>query len=99
MRRRRRRTSGSRRALLRTSTSTSSASLALDVTAHAGRLDHSLDSDQISRLAQRDPLLLGSRRDVAVGLAHDAAELVVHLSLGPAEVLEVLHPLEVGADH
>src|SRR5262245_14066048 len=66
---------------------------ALHVAACARGLDHALDSEQVGGLPEGDALLLGAAVDVAVGLAHDSAELVVHLALGPAEVLEVLHPL------
>src|SRR6266545_702361 len=70
----------------------------LDVAAGAGGLDYPFDSDQIGALAQGDPLLLRPYADVAIRLPHDPAQLVVHLPLSPPEVLEVLDPLEVGAD-
>src|SRR5215212_4131909 len=69
-----------------------------DVAAGARGLHHALDAQLVRRHPQRDVVLLGTLVHRLVGLAHDLAEAVVDVLLVPAEMLEVLHPLEVGDD-
>ncbi len=70
----------------------------VEVAAGAGRLDDALDRRLERCGAERLLLALGASVDLVERLAEDRSQLRVDLLLVPAEVLEVLHPLEVGGD-
>src|SRR5437588_5231316 len=70
----------------------------MDVAARGRRLHHALDPQLVGRRAQRNVALAGLLADLAVRALDDLPQPLVYLVLLPAEVLEVLDPLEVGDD-
>src|SRR3954451_592454 len=70
-----------------------------EVAAGPGGLDNPLDPQAVRRLAQATAVALGPFGHLAVGVVHRVGEPLLDLVLGPAEVLEVLGPLEVRDDH
>src|SRR5881227_1239400 len=70
----------------------------VDVAAGGRGLQHALDTELECRRPQRQVLVARLLADLAVGAPHDLSEPLVHLVLLPAEVLEVLDPLEVRDD-
>src|SRR3954447_26019113 len=70
-----------------------------DVAARPGRLYDALDPELVRRDARRRVVCLRLLRHLGEPALDDLLEAAVHLVLVPAEVLEVLDPLEVGHDH
>src|SRR3954465_1677346 len=62
------------------------------------RLDHALDGDAVGGGAERDVARLVQVPRVAERAADDLTQPLVDLGLGPEELLQALHPLEVRDD-